>query len=72
MKYGRLENIEANAFLWLGDTSESKIPVPKNVVEALGVQALDWHEGEQLRYGETKRSNLRLFKLRITGLHTLN
>ncbi len=64
LKYGRLATAEVDVFPRLVGSSEWDTAAGQAVLEAAGGQVLDWHTGEPLRYGKTKRRNPRLLALR--------
>ena len=53
-----------DVFPRLVGSSEWDTAAGQAVLEAAGGQVLDWHTGEPLRYGKTKRRNPRLLALR--------
>lgn len=70
LKYGRLATAEVDIFPRLVGSSEWDTAAGQAVLEAAGGQVLDWHTGEPLRYGKTKRRNPRLLALSAPYLFT--
>lgn len=64
LKYGRLASSIVDVFPRLVGSSEWDVAAGHAVLEAAGGQVLDWHTGEPLRYGKTKRRNPRLLSFR--------
>ena len=70
LKYGRLATAVVDVFPRLVGSSEWDTAAGQAVLEAAGGQVLDWHTGEPLRYGKTRRRNPRLLAFRAGYMFT--
>jgi 3'(2'), 5'-bisphosphate nucleotidase len=64
LKYGALAAGEADVFPRITGSCEWDTAAGQAVLEAVGGQVLDWHDGTPLRYGKARRRNPRLLTLR--------